>query len=108
MDGYCKYCGSEVDTGPDAIGRKLIAHKNLYYWEDHVVGDEVFVPNLGNVKIVHNTYHSLDDNGDLKLIWETPYGFVGVTGYYSSYNGSAWNDDFKTAEKKTKEVVYFE
>lgn len=109
MEGYCRHCGHQIDdTSPEAIGKLISAHTSLYYWEDYEVGKEVFVPGLGTVKVVHNSYLSLDDDGSMKLVFETAYGLVAVTGYYSSYNGSVWNDDFQKAEKKTKEVVYFE
>ena len=108
MEGYCKYCGHAVeDVSVDGIGRMITNHKNLYSWEDARVGAEELVPGLGTVKVLHNSYLTVDE-GDIKIVWETPFGLVAVTGYYSSYGGTRWNDSFSVAEKKTKEVVYFE
>jgi hypothetical protein len=111
MSNICKECGNSLaeNLSPQDIGEMLARYKSLYTWEDCQVGHQVLVPGLGEVELVHNSYHTVgDENGDLKMVWNTRYGLVAVEGYYSSYAGSQWDSYYKTAEKKTKEVVYFE
>jgi hypothetical protein len=110
MSEVCKECGHVLaeDLTPGQIGQYLKAHQSLYYWEDQYVGHTEVVPGLGEVEVVHNSYLSLEDDGAIKLVFGTQHGYVGIEGYFSSYSGSRWNDNWAVAEKKTMEVVYFD
>jgi hypothetical protein len=105
----CESCGSNYDAPGSAqnVGKLLLDVRSLIYWEDYPVGYEETIPGLGEVELVYNSYHN-SEGGDIKLVWSTPFGYVGVSGYYSSYSGSRWNDTFEKAEKKTREAIYFE
>lgn len=107
MSDICKECGSTTSSAdPNEIGLLLKKHTSLWNWGEYEVGTEVTVAGLGLVKVVHNSYLG-NDGGSIKLVWETRHGYVGIEGY-SSCCGSEWSGDFMPAEKKTKEVVFFE
>jgi hypothetical protein len=104
----CKTCGNQiVQYDAKEVGHLLKSKHSLWTWEEQEVGTKTDVPGLGEVELVYNTYLGVDDNGEIKLVWSTRCGFVGVTGYYSSYNGSEYGE-FQPAERKTREAVYFE
>lgn len=110
MTEYCKLCGTAVEELTAAkVGELLKRFKSMWIWEEYAVGHTADVPGLGEVEVVSNSYlTNSDDNGAIKLVWKTRAGYVGISGYYSSYSGSEWNGEFLPAEKKTQEVVYFE
>lgn len=110
MPDHCKECGNElVQLTPQSIGELIRKFKPVYGWEDVCVGEKFNIPGLGLVELVYNSYLSVaDDNGPVKMVWSTRLGDVGLEGYYSSYSGSQWGTEFAKAERKVKEVVYFE
>lgn len=108
---YCNECGNQVvQLTPQEIGKRLKDSHSMYYWGDQVVGTKKSVPGLGEVEVVFNSYHDAYDydRSEIKIVWSTRHGFVGVTDSYSSYNGSEWDSNFKKAERNVKEVISFE
>jgi len=109
----CKACGSVLaELTPTEVGQFLLK-RSMWTWEEFQVGTVVDVEGLGSVEVAHNDYLKTfnDDDGGyqtMKFVWKTRVGFFAIEGGWSSYNGSEWTSEVKPAEKKTREVIYFE
>ena len=109
MSDYCTACGQTiVDLTPQEVGERLTKFRTMWLWEDYPVGHTNNVPGVGDVEVVYNSYLAADEGESIKMVWNTKYGYVGMDGYYSSYDGANWSGKFKKAEKAVQEVVYFE
>jgi hypothetical protein len=77
-------------------------------WSEWAYGpNPVTIPELGSVEIVYEGRDPLDPDV-MYVVIRVDGKLFKKSGYYSSYSGGEWDDDWREVEEKKKEITIYE